>query len=176
MFQTTIRRIEMGPIIMAAIAHNNVIGSNGKMPWGHIKRDMAYFQRVTLGHRVVMGFDAFVSIGKPLPNRINLVMTNYPEKLARFNGSIGFVDSVDSVIKIAETKELYVLGGGRVYQQFIERQEVRIMYITRIIGSFSGDTYFPEFSADDWQMTRCEAHGVSEINKYPIVFETWIRK
>lgn len=166
----------MGPIIIAAIAHNNVIGNKGKMPWGHIKRDMAYFQKITRGHRVVTGYDTFISIGKPLPDRVNLVMTNHPERLTRFNGSVGFVDSVDTVIEIAKTKELYILGGGKIYQQFIERPETHIMYITRIFGAFNGDTYFPEFSTDNWQMTKRESHGVSEINKYPVAFETWIRK
>ena len=166
----------MGPIIIATVAHNNVIGSNGKMPWGYIKRDMSFFQRVTVRQRVVMGYDTFVSIGKPLPDRINLVMTHHPEKLHRFNGSVGFVDSVDSVIKIAKNKETYILGGGKVYQQFMERPETRIIYNTRIMGIFNGDTYFPEFSTDDWRMTKCEHHRISDINKYPITFETWVRK
>lgn len=166
----------MGPMIIVAVGHNNVIGNKGKMPWGHIKRDMSFFQRVTIGQRVVMGYDTFASIGKPLSNRVNLVMTHHPERLHRFNGSVGFVDSVDSVIEIAKRKETYILGGGKVYQQFMERPETRVMHITRIVGLFDGDTHFPEFSLQDWQIIKREPHGVSEINKYPIIFETWIRK
>ncbi|MBI5798766.1 MAG: dihydrofolate reductase [Candidatus Yonathbacteria bacterium] len=167
----------MGPIIIAAVAHENVIGCRGILPWGHLHADLKRFKAITLGHTVVMGYETFTSLGRPLHGRNNLILTRHPQKLVRFGSLVGHVDSVESVIEIAEKKEVFIIGGGNVYQQFIKRPEVRIMYITRISSRFHGDVFFPNFSTDDWKMTRRDEHdAVGNENTFPLSFETWIRK
>ena len=161
--------------ILVAVAHNNVIGHMGKMPWGHIKLDMQFFRKTTMGERVVMGYKTFKSIGSPLVGRLNMVMTRESKKLEHLGGSVMHVGSLQSLLAIAKTKDIYVLGGSELYQQVLPCEELRVLYITRIHHPFNGDTFFPEISMKEWRMIKAEPHGVSEENKYALTFETWVR-
>lgn len=165
----------MGPIIISAVAYDNVIGNKGGMPWGRLPIDLKHFQEATMGHAVVMGYKTFVSLGKPLAGRRNIILTSHPEKLSRFNGDIGITKNVDSIIEISKRRQTFIIGGENVYRQFIELPETRTMYITRIHARFHGDTFFPEFSHEKWHMIQSESHAVCEKNKYSLTFEKWVR-
>lgn len=165
----------MGPIIISAVAYNNVIGNKGGMPWGRLPIDLKRFQETTMGHVVVMGYKTFVSLGKPLSGRRNIILTSQPEKLSRFDGDIGVAENIDSIIKISKRRQTFIIGGENIYHQFIELPETRTMYITRIHARFHGDTFFPEFSRNRWHMIQSEPQAVCEKNKYPLAFEKWIR-
>ena len=162
-------------IIAAITEKEQVLGHRGQMPWGHIPRDLAHFKKHTMGHVVVMGYQTFMSIKKPLHGRITIVLTNHPEKLNRFNGSIGTTNSIEEILKIAKTKQVLIVGGAKVYEQFIDLPETKTLYLTRIYAKFPGDTFFPHFSGGKWRMIKTEHHGINAENKYQLSFETWIQ-
>lgn len=166
----------MGPIIIAAVANKNVIGYGGKFPWGSFPPYLKRLKVLTFGRTVVMGYGTFLSSGNTPPGRSSLVLTRSPKKLARFGGVAGNAESVDNVIEIAKEKEVLIIGGDDVYQQFIVRPEVRVMYITRIYASFMGDAFFPSFSSNDWRMIKDEPHEINAESLFPFSFQTWIRK
>ncbi|MEK7568724.1 MAG: dihydrofolate reductase [Patescibacteria group bacterium] len=159
--------------MIAAVSDNNVIGYKGKMPWGRIPRDLAHFKKITKGHTVVMGYKTLVSIGGALPERTNLVLTSEPEKVRAFPGCIA-VSSPDEILKRAKYEKVFVIGGEAVYRQFLPYTDV--IHLTRIQVALDGDANFPWLSPDEWHRIRHTFHHPSEKNKYPLTFETWVRR
>lgn len=129
--------------IIAAIAENRAIGKDNKLLW-HIPEDLKRFKKKTLGHPVVMGRTTFESIGKPLPDRINIIVTrdlNY-----RMEGCI-ICHSIEEALKTAEEKdkqEIFIIGGGQIYRQGIKYADK--LYLTIVKGNFEADTFFPDYS------------------------------
>jgi len=134
-------------IIIAARSKNNVIGLNNKLPW-HITQDLQFFKKQTLNKPMIMGRKTRDSFGeKPLPNRPHLVISTNPDYKAL--GSETFLD-IQKAIEYAETlntasdqKEIYIIGGGRLYQQTIDH--VDRLIISEIDTETDGDTFFPQF-------------------------------
>lgn len=166
----------MSVIIIAAVGNGRVIGCNGQLPWNPIALDMSFFRKKTLKNYVVMGSKTLLSIGDPLPDRTNIVLTRNPEKLIQFKGRVCFVKNIDPVLELAKRNDVYVIGGAGIYDQFTNRPEVRLMYITRVLVNFQGDTFFPEFSEATWKMTNQQLISISATNPYPLRFETWMRR
>lgn len=153
--------------IVAAVAANGVIGSDGRMPW-HYPADLERFRRRTLGHPVVMGRHTFESIlrrlGEPLPERHNVVLTNRPERLP---DTVVAVDGIDAAIREAASQEAdtaYVVGGGSVYEQFLPRADELIL--TELHRAFDGDTTFPAVDWERWQETGRERHDEFDVVTY----------
>jgi len=139
----------MNLILIAAISENNVIGNQNDIPW-KISEDMKRFKDLTLNHPVIMGRKTFESIlkrlGKPLPNRKNIVMTNSQNE---FQG-IYIARTIDEAIKLTEGKDSYVIGGRQVYESFLPI--VNILEITRVHRKIYGDTFFPEINFEEWNL------------------------
>lgn len=128
--------------IICAIGENREIGKNNQLLW-HISEDFKHFKRITLGHVIVMGQKTFESIGKPLPNRTNIVLSN-DESFKRDDVVISrSLD--DALIKARELEkeEIFICGGGSVYAQTIDMADK--LYLTVIRGDFKADTFFPEY-------------------------------
>lgn len=141
--------------IIAAVSKNNVIGKNGKIPW-HIKEDLKRLKEITLGHHVLMGRKTFESIGKPLPNRINLVLTS--EKNYKAKGVVVF-DNPQKAVRFAKEnkeKELMIIGGSKIYEYFLPKTDK--IYLTKVLKTFDGDTFFPKINYKDWKITFREKH------------------
>ncbi len=158
--------------MIAAMAHDRVIGLDNQMPW-HLPADLAHFKRVTLGKPVLMGRKTFESIGRPLPGRRNLVISrnlNY-----RADG-VEVIDSVDAALALlgSNVAELMVIGGGHLYGQLLPRADR--LYLTRIDLAVEGDTRFPAFDEGDWSCIERESHQPDEKNPHPYRFETWQRR
>jgi len=137
--------------IIVAMAENNVIGHNNNMPW-HIPEDLKYFKKITTGHPIIMGRKTFESIGRPLPNRINIVVTNNHNWSA--DGVI-VSHNIDEALRIGAREaeavgvdELMVIGGAKLYRQVIDKAER--LYLTQIHAHIEGDTAFPAFDKSDW--------------------------
>lgn len=148
---------------------NRVIGKDNKMPW-HMPADLAYFKKVTTGHPVVMGRKTFESIGRPLPNRKNMILTtdhSYEQ------ADCLVAHSVEEVLPHGKDQTLFVIGGAQIYQQFLDLAD-RI-YITMIDGEFEGDTHFPELG-DDFTLMSTEKHQGDEKNKYDYEFRVYARR
>ncbi|MBL0663210.1 type 3 dihydrofolate reductase [Aeromonas caviae] len=159
--------------MIAAMAHDRVIGLDNQMPW-HLPADLAHFKRVTLGKPVLMGRKTFESIGRPLPGRRNLVISRNPDYRA---DGVEVIDSVEVALALlagSDVAELMVIGGGHLYGQLLPRADR--LYLTRIDLAVEGDTRFPAFDEGDWSCIERELHQPDEKNPHPYCFETWQRR
>ncbi len=141
--------------LIAAASENNVIGSNGEIPWD-IPADLQYFRRMTQGKPVIMGRKTYESIGHPLPKRPNIVITRQKEYTAE---GCHVVASLGEALQVADCKnaeEIFVIGGGEIYREALEKAD-RI-YLTRVHATIQGDAYFPEFHPEHWAEISCEKH------------------
>lgn len=125
--------------IIAAISQNLVLGKDNKLLW-HIPEDFARFKKITSGHPVIMGRKTFESIGKPLSNRTNIIITR--DENYKTEGCL-VVHSLEEAIKLANGKKIFIIGGGQIYKQAISLADK--LYLTVIKKDFSGDTYFPDY-------------------------------
>jgi dihydrofolate reductase len=141
-------------VLVAAVADNGVIGRDGDIPW-RIPEDMRHFREVTTGHTVVMGRLTFESIGRPLPNRRNVVVTRDPGWSAE---DVTVVGSVPEALAAARSGpgDVMVVGGAQIYEAAIGAADVQIL--TEVHQRPDGDTFYPEFDREDWQETLRERH------------------
>ena len=156
--------------IIAAMGKNRVIGKNNSLPW-KLPADMKHFQDLTTGKPVIMGRKTFESIGKPLPNRKNIIMTKDQNYKAE---SYIVVHSIEEALKVAENDEVMVIGGAQIYKEFLPRANK--MHLTLIDADFEGDAYFPEYKIEEWEEIAYEEHERDAKNQYNYVFLTLKRK
>ncbi|MBS3137149.1 dihydrofolate reductase [Candidatus Woesearchaeota archaeon] len=147
----------METIIIAAVARNNVIGKNNKLPW-HYKEDFQHFKRLTLNHVVVMGRKTFESIGKPLPNRVNLVVSRNKE--LQIPGCV-VVGSLQETKEYAEAKvnaeKLFIIGGSSLFNEGLAVADA--MELTLVHKDVEGDVYFPKWNVEEWEEKSREDRG-----------------
>lgn len=138
--------------LVAAIASNNVIGKENSLPW-NIPEDLKRFKQMTSGHTILMGRKTFDSIGRPLPNRQNIVMTK-DENFER--EGIKVINDFDEALElIKESKEdVFVIGGSKIYELF--EPVANSLAITRILKDFEGDAFFPDINWELWQIEKEE--------------------
>jgi len=151
--------------IIVAKSKNNVIGSNGSIPW-NVPKDLRYFKELTEGNTVIMGRKTYDSLPKdknPLPNRINIVITRDSNFTA--NGCIVVSSMEEAILKVDNRKDTFIIGGGEIYKQAIKF--VDKIYITEINGEFDGDTYFPKLS-DKWNLVDAVESGECSFMTYSI--------
>ena len=143
--------------VIAAVAENLCIGKNNRLPW-NIPEDLKHFKEMTLGKVVVMGQNTFESIlgyiGKPLPNRTNVVLTfdesyHAPEGVKIFN-------SIDKVLAAFFNDDIFFAGGASIYKQTIDLADT--LYITHVHQVVDGDVFFPEIDKNKWRETEREDH------------------
>jgi dihydrofolate reductase len=127
--------------IIAAIDEKNGIGKKGQLAW-HLSEDLKRFKELTSNHTVIMGRHTFESIGKALPSRKNIVVTSDPNFQAE---NIVIVNSIEDAIGEAGGGEIFVIGGAQIYNQTIGLADK--LYLTQVVGDFSCDTFFPDYSA-----------------------------
>ena len=132
--------------LIAAFSEGRVIGKDGKIPWT-LKEDLKHFRNKTEGCSVVMGRKTFESIGRPLPNRLNIVMTRNPKKLK----GVKEVTNREEALKIASSysEEVFIIGGEKIYEEFLSMSTN--MYLTKIYIKTKGDTFFPKWNVNDWE-------------------------
>ena len=129
--------------MIAAIASGNrALGKDNKLIY-HIREDLQRFKKLTSGHIIIMGRKTFESIGKPLPNRTNIVITH--DKTYSVEGII-VVHSLDEALRLVQLKgddEVFIIGGGQIYQEAIKKADK--LYLTIVEGSPDADTFFPDY-------------------------------
>ena len=147
--------------IVVAMTDERVIGHANKIPW-HFSEDLKLLKRITMGNTVVMGRNTFESIGKPLPGRLNIVISR---TMSPRDGLI-IVDSLEEAIKRGEEtgKALFCLGGASIYRQVLPLTGK--MFISIVHGHYSGDIYFPEYAHDEWRAVREEPHSGFTLVEY----------
>ena len=155
--------------IIVATDQQGGIGIANTLPW-KLPEDLAHFKRLTTGHPILMGRKTFDSIGRPLPNRRNIVITRNPDW--RHEG-VEAVPSVEAAIALLDGAEGYVIGGAEIYRQSLALAQRLV--ITEISQTFDCDAFFPAVDHAVWQETAREAH-VSEKSGLPYAFVTLERK
>ena len=149
--------------IIVAVGKNNVIGSDGKLPW-HMPADLKRFKELTTGKPVIMGRKTYESIGKPLPNRTNIILTRSADYEA---GGCIVVNSLDEALEATEgEKEAMIIGGASIYAQFLPK--ARRIYMTQIDALIEGDVYFPAVSG--WREVNIEHHKKDDKNPHDYTF------
>ena len=161
--------------IVVAIGENYVIGKDNDLIW-HMPADLAHFVRVTKGKHVLMGRKSFESLGKPLPKRVNIVITRQEDYAAEGIVLVGSLDAALDYTRDAGQEEAIILGGAQIYKQSLERDLVDEMIITEIKASFEGDAHFPEFDKSRWVETKRLSHKADERNPYDYDFVWYTRK
>ncbi len=152
-------------IIIVAVAKNNVIGKDNKIPW-HISDDFKHFKELTLNHPIIMGKNTYLSLPKrPLPERENIILTFLDDS---FNDpGITIKHSLKDALEYTGNKDVYIIGGASVYKQAIELATK--LEITSIDKEYDGDTFFPEISLDIWKL-------IKEDKREGYSFQTYIKK
>ena len=161
--------------IVAAVADNGAIGKDNQLLW-HITEDMRYFRKLTTGHTVIMGRKTWESIGKPLPNRRNIVVSKSfsAADFKTLNGSVEVFPSLEAALKASEN-EVFVIGGGEIYSQAIPLADK--MYLTRVhITVEEADTFFPRLNFSDWREVSRNYFPRGEVFQYPFEFVVLVRR
>lgn len=150
--------------MIAAMAHDRVIGKDNTMPW-HLPADFAWFKQSTIGKPVIMGRKTYDSIGRLLPGRTNIIISRNINM--KVEGAI-VVTSIDEALKAASSaEEVMVIGGGSIYQNLLARSNK--LYLTFIDAVLDGDTQFPEWS-NDFIETYSQSYPADDKNAYDMRF------
>ena len=153
---------------VVAYSQNQVIGQGNQLPW-YLPNDLKHFQKITLGKTIVMGRKTFLSIGRPLPKRTNVVLT----KQLDFSAPGIEVAHTKSDI-LARPEDVYIIGGAQIFSLFLD--VVDRMYITEIETEIAGDTFFPIWDHSVFQLIDKKAGVLDDQNTLPHTFYTFERK
>jgi len=158
--------------LIVAADEQNGIGKDNQLLC-HLSSDLKYFKQTTTGHHIVMGRKTFESVGKPLPNRTNIVVSS---SINHIEGCV-VKQNLEEAIAFAKANnelELFITGGGSIYEQAFNLADK--IYLTRIHHSFNADTFFTHFDKHDWQEIKNEFHAADEKNQYDFSFIVYQRK
>ncbi|MBK5258944.1 MAG: dihydrofolate reductase [Thermoanaerobaculia bacterium] len=159
--------------LIAALAANDVIGSDSDLPW-HMPADLKRFKTLTTGHHFLMGRKTWDSVGRPLPGRINVVITRNVDFAPE---GVAIARSLDEAIAKAEAAgdpEIFIGGGADIFAQSLHRADR--MYLTRIHFEPDGDTFFPEFDdVNEWKLVDSEHFEPDQKNPHAYSFLTYER-
>ncbi|WP_343035957.1 dihydrofolate reductase [Hongsoonwoonella zoysiae] len=173
----TARADEPEIVLIAAVADNGVIGAGNDMPW-RLPSDLRRFKRLTVGRPVIMGRKTFQSIGKPLPDRPNIVVT----RDASFNAKgANVVATVEAAVELARelarnrgADSIIIMGGGEIYRATIALADR--LEITRVHAMPEGDTHFPDIDVERWRETGREGPERGEKDSTDVTFVTYRRR
>lgn len=158
-------------ILVAAMAHNGAIGHRGGMPW-HLPADLGHFKAVTVGHPIVMGRRTFESIGRALPGRRNVVVSRSRPDLPDGVIVAGRLD--EALEACGDAEQIMVIGGGEIYRAAMPN--ARRMELTLIDADIEADTFFPEWSLDQWRLESMTMRPSDERNAYSMCFCSLVRE
>lgn len=157
--------------IVVAVSANNAIGKDNQLLW-HLPADLKHFKNITSGHTIVMGRKTYDSIGKPLPNRRNIVITRQTGlQLA----GIEVVNSLEEAMNLCKDKEqVFIIGGAEIYRQALSICDK--IELTRVHQEFEADAFFPELDNETWKEVWRKDHLPDEKNKFAYTFSTLERR
>lgn len=158
---------------IVAKSKNNVIGVNNTLPW-HLKADLQNFKKLTTGHHILMGRKTFESIGKPLPNRVSLVISNTPREISE---NVYWFNSIFRAIKFAERageSELFIIGGEKIFRYALSLAD-RI-YLTEVDCEIEGDAFFPNLSIKNYKLINETKFQKDKDNDFDFTFKILDKK
>jgi dihydrofolate reductase len=159
--------------LIVAAAENNAIGKNNQLLW-HLPNDLKFFKNTTWGMPVIMGRKTFESVNKPLPGRMNIVITRQADWKA--DGVTSATSLKDALHKaeVANYKQAFVIGGGEIYKDALHKADV--VYLTRVHTEINGDTFFPHLHEEVWALVSNDDFEKDEKHAYDYSFQKWVRK
>lgn len=157
--------------IVVAMGLNNEIGKENRLLW-HLPNDLKHFKKITSGHPIIMGRKTYESIGKPLPNRTNIVISR---KTDWFEEGVLIVGSVKEALKFAKKidEEIFIIGGGNIYNQTLEIADR--LEVTLVKVNLEADTFFPKID-HSWELTNEVCYEKDEKNEFDMCFRTYLKK
>lgn len=159
---------------IVAAAENGVIGKDGRMPW-RLPDESAYFRQTTLGHPVITGRKNYEAMGRPLPDRLNIVITRQPNyKVPR---GVVVVHSLAAALGLAEVKsadEVFIIGGQQIYDEAMPL--IDKLYLTIVHTKIAGGTAFFNYNPEGWREVRSEHHPADAENKYSFTIKLLERR
>lgn len=149
--------------MIVAVAENGVIGADNQLIW-HLSDDLKNFKKITSGHFIIMGRKTYESIGKPLPNRTNIILSR--------NASFGPEDclvfaTVEQALEFAKSQaqeEIFIIGGEQVYRSLFDRADK--LYLTRVFANPEGDAFFPTLHYDKWKIVSKTNYKKGDRNDF----------
>lgn len=155
--------------LLACLSENNVLGNKGQLIY-RIKDDLKRFKALTIGKTVVMGRKTYESIGRPLPDRTNVVLSQSkrPEDLP---SELIWVNSLEECENQLKDQEVFVIGGGEIYNAFLHKADE--IYLTVVHRTAEGDAFFPPFDESKFEVIDKEEHLDSDP---PFTYITYIKK
>tara|TARA_B100000614_G_scaffold143927_1_gene128000 strand:- start:291 stop:794 length:504 start_codon:yes stop_codon:yes gene_type:complete len=159
---------------VVALSNNNVIGVNNDLPW-NLKTDLAHFKAYTTNKIIVMGRKTFQSIGRPLPNRLNFVVSKTIKDIEGAHVFTSTEEALSNANKLCvenSYKEIVIIGGGYLFRETLDI--VNKLVLTRVDCDIDGDVYYPEINLENWKERSSVEHKKDSENEYNfkvIVFE-----
>lgn len=161
--------------IVVAVALNGAIGKNNELPW-RLPADLRIFRRITENHTVVMGRKTAESIGKPLPNRRNIVLTRQKDwSLGGFTETYLSLDACLAALMEVD-EEVFIIGGRALFEETLQRDIIDRIYWTEVLAKPEADVFFPPVDWSHWQLVHEEPHPADERNAYAFVHRVYERK
>lgn len=157
---------------IVAVGKNNVIGKDNDIPW-YLPADLQYFKKTTLHSPVIMGRNCFVSIGRPLPKRTNIIVTR---DMYFISSNCIVCRSIHEALKEASNtgaEEVFIIGGGQIYDQTKKLWDK--LYITHVDIDTDGDVFFPAIDEKEWKLLEKTDHNKDEKNEYDYTFSIYER-
>lgn len=155
--------------MIAAMGKGRVIGKDNNMPW-HLPADLQHFKKTTLGSPIIMGRKTYDSIGRPLPGRLNIILSRNTKLVIE---GCSIVNSLEDAIDLAgktDASEIFITGGAHLYNKFLENTDR--LYLTLIDEEFKGDTYFPDYTQFNWKEVTKENYKADDKNPHAYSFVT----
>ena len=157
--------------IIVAISENNAIGKNNQLLW-HLPADLKHFKTITSGHPIIMGRKTYDSIGRPLPNRKNIVITRQKDLVIE---GVHIVNSMEEALSLcANENEVFIIGGAEIYKSALSF--TNLIYLTTVHHHYDADAFFPELAKKDWKEINQEYHPADEKNSVAYTFSTLKRQ
>jgi len=155
--------------MIAAMGKNRVIGLNNDMPW-NLPADLQFFKKTTLGSPIIMGRKTYDSIGRPLPGRLNIILSRNEGLTIEGCNVVNTLDKALLLAAASGADEMFITGGAHLYSSFLE--DADRLYLTLIDEEFEGDTYFPDYTQLNWKEVSRENHLADERNAHNYSFIT----
>lgn len=156
-------------IAIAAVARNGVIGVNNAMAW-HLPIDFQFFKHNTLTHPIIMGKNTYFSLGKALPQRENIVIS---QSIQQLPDALVLPDLTAAFTHTKSAKKVFIIGGGKVYQSALN--QVDTLLITWVEATIAGDCYFPQIDAHDWRIVSKQSYAQDANHPYSLTFTRYER-
>ena len=159
--------------IIVAMDEKRGIGVNNRLPW-HLSSDLKRFKSLTMGHHLIIGRKTFETIGKPLPGRINIVLSRNPDYEPPGCLVACSIDEALTIPKQKKESEVFIIGGSELYADTIAIAD-RI-YLTVVHADVPADIFFPDFDETEWLVDQSSYHPADDKNQYPFTTKLLIRK